>query len=635
MCLRSLLKILDNLQNSAKPNLQLLSESFLTHSLLHNDIPRIINPILLKLLAPNTARVSIRYVNIHDSDTQSEITSQDNQKVEDSHSKKIYAVSSVNGNIMYHITDDPSPKPPKRKWFTFSKSGGGGGGGNNKKYSPTIIDMTTSIVENSSSCTNNQLVSTAMKKNNNNKSTPSKLIDKTTSKTVNISGSGSNMKLFINPLSAKEIYSDGVDGSYSKLETNSQKSSMESLPSSNDTTPNSNDGIDSLYTDKDSGFDSLVMAGNNSRILQSDLILNSLSSKKLLEKFEPISDGIKDEELTSCSGVAKSSLPKSHSFDEKYRCHNGEARIGSDLENLSLVHSWSYCMSDSDNLNAELELSASAEDFFKSQSDIITIVTEIVNDIVDKVCALNNNHRPTDLDLKPVKFNNTTPQQQQQQSKNCVLYPIHTHICLYYDLFDSNQVIYALQTLKNSIVCNPQLFIRCLATSGIKNLKNNDILMLLAKHRKSLLGLNFNGELNPEYINFYRGYMFLDVIISICLNYSRTFYPYIDDLHITSQEMNNNLKIQLESLEILDIIVKNLIIMVKESSKGFSSYIGDMLVKCKLQKILLHCLLTSVRSFDEDMTFAEEVLLYNRFQLYDGNSKVGEHIEAYQIQLLR
>lgn len=129
--------------------------------------------------------------------------------------------------------------------------------------------------------------------------------------------------------------------------------------------------------------------------------------------------------------------------------------------------------------------------------------------------------------------------------------------------------------------------------------------------------------------------MFLDVVVSVCLNYARTFYPLLEDASSIAEEVANNLKIQLESLEILDIVVRNLVSMVGENSKGFSSYIADLLVKCKLQKILLNCLLTSVRSFDEDMTFAEEVLAFNNFRLNDGGNKVGEHVEAFQIQILR
>ncbi|KAJ8968479.1 hypothetical protein NQ317_003637 [Molorchus minor] len=429
---RSLLKVLDNLENRARPTLQLLAESFLTHSLLHSDIPRIINPILLKLLASNTCRVSIRHVNIQDADAQNDLTFHDNKKNEDAQTKKVYAVSSINGNIMYHVTDGPSPKPPKKKWLAFSKTG--------KKYSSSVINMTTSITEDSNIVT---------KKNKDFKSfNVSPRLDKS---------SKGNIKLIINPLSSKEVWFLFQTG----ITLIIGKSVL-----SNEYTHTSND--DSLLRncqtdnggDRDSGFDSLK---NKSQPELMSVITNGkdFATKSLLESMEPISEGIKAQAINGKVGIGK--LPKSHSFDEKM--NNMQT---SDMES-SLVQSWSYCISDSSNLHCELELSKNR---VCSREDDVDFIPQ----------------RPTDLDLKP-KMNSCT-------TKNFVLYPIHSHICLYYEIFDSNQVLYALQTLKNCILSNPQLFIKCLATSGIKNLKNNEILYLLARHRKSLLGFGFGGGIS-------------------------------------------------------------------------------------------------------------------------------------------
>lgn len=589
------MKILDNLQNDQHQELKLLAENFLTHSLLHNDIPRILNPILMKLLASNTARVSIKHVNIQDSDSQSDVASQDNNKFQDVQAKKVYAVSSVNGNIMYHVTDSPSPKPTKRKWFTFSKTG--------KKFT-TAVNMTTSITEDSNIVT---------RKNKDFKGINA---------SPKLEKGLKNVKLIINPLSAKEVYPTGLDGSYSKLDS---PSTLDSLSSSNESIHDSfEESITRNYPqengyDRDSGFDSLKHKSHPE--LTNANYGKEFNTKSLLESIEPISDGIKAE--TANDVILK--IPKSHSFDEKMAIDKN-----SDIEN-NLVQSWSYCISDSANLhaNCELELSKSAEDFFRGKNEEYAVVTDILNFIIDKVCSQVSDgplQRPTDLDLK-AKMN--------QYSKNVVLFPIHSHLCLYYDLFDSNQVLYAMHILKNCIISTPQMFIKCLATSGIKNLKNNEILNLLARHRKSLLGYGFTGELSNEHLNFYRGYMFLDVIILICLNFTRTFYPFLNDPLLTPEEVQNNLKIQLDSLEILNIIIKNLKILSEENSKGFSSYIADLLIKCKLQKILLNCLLTCVRSSDEDITFADEILAFNEFQFCDKNNKVGKHVEAFQIQILR
>lgn len=134
------MKILDNLQNPQRTNIRLLTETFLTHSLYRNDISRIINPIFLKLLNPGTARISIRFVNIQDTDSPGDNAYQyDALKNEDLVIKNVYAVSNVDGNVMYHVANDPSPKQAKKKWYLFSKAG--------KKYTQ-VINMTTTITDN-------------------------------------------------------------------------------------------------------------------------------------------------------------------------------------------------------------------------------------------------------------------------------------------------------------------------------------------------------------------------------------------------------------------------------------------------------------------------------------------------------
>lgn len=113
---------------------------------------------------------------------------------------------------------------------------------------------------------------------------------------------------------------------------------------------------------------------------------NETAKKNLLEHLEPISDGIKAQ-----NGIK---LPKSQSFEEK---NSSEQHA----EGASLVHSWSYCISDSDNVNAELELSMSAEEFFSDTDHAVVI--EVLNEILNNVCneVDKRSSRPLDLDLKP------------------------------------------------------------------------------------------------------------------------------------------------------------------------------------------------------------------------------------------
>lgn len=72
----------------------------------------------------------------------------------------------------------------------------------------------------------------------------------------------------------------------------------------------------------------------------------------------------------------------------------------------------------------------------------------------------------------------------------------------------------------------------------------------------------------------------------------------------------------------------------------------DLLTKCKVQKVALHCLVSSVLSmksaqkeYDEVFTFTEEIMLFNDPILESDINKckyrASDHTEAFQIQLLR
>lgn len=56
------------------------------------------------------------------------------------------------------------------------------------------------------------------------------------------------------------------------------------------------------------------------------------------------------------------------------------------------------------------------------------------------------------------------------------------------------------------------------------------------------------------------------------------------------------LKVQLASAELLMLICSELIYIVHDSGKGFACYIADLLSRCKVQKVVLHCVLSSVYS---------------------------------------
>jgi hypothetical protein len=106
---KSLLKMLDNLLLVESCPLKLLAQSWLLHSFLRGDISRLLDPLLLMLLDPVTARMSVLHVSIEHSNTVLTCAMKDAENGDDldenSTTAKIYAVSSVDGNVIYHVSD--------------------------------------------------------------------------------------------------------------------------------------------------------------------------------------------------------------------------------------------------------------------------------------------------------------------------------------------------------------------------------------------------------------------------------------------------------------------------------------------------------------------------------------------------
>ena len=94
---RCLLVLLDWLSLDPSPQ-KTVAENWLIQTLLRNDLSRVLDPVLLKLLQPHSARVSIRHVTVQPSDA-------DNQEQEiKEREDDIYAISSEDGHVIYHVT---------------------------------------------------------------------------------------------------------------------------------------------------------------------------------------------------------------------------------------------------------------------------------------------------------------------------------------------------------------------------------------------------------------------------------------------------------------------------------------------------------------------------------------------------
>lgn len=102
------------------------------------------------------------------------------------------------------------------------------------------------------------------------------------------------------------------------------------------------------------------------------------------------------------------------------------------------------------------------------------------------------------------------------------------------------------------------------------------------------------------------------------------------------------LQVQISSVELLSLISCELCGIVRDSGHGLACYLADLLTRVKLQKVLLHCVLSTVlqqqnknRSSSHHNSFTHEILMFNEDDDDVKVDGVSRHSEAFQVQLLR
>ena len=58
-------------------------------------------------------------------------------------------------------------------------------------------------------------------------------------------------------------------------------------------------------------------------------------------------------------------------------------------------------------------------------------------------------------------------------------------------------------------------------------------------------------------------------------------------------------KVQLASIDLLIVLVSELILVVKDNGKAYATYINDLFLRCKVQKVVLHSLIASVHDMQQ------------------------------------
>lgn len=272
-----------------------------------------------------------------------------------------------------------------------------------------------------------------------------------------------------------------------------------------------------------------------------------------------------------------------------------------------------------------------------------TVVRSILDEILD-LATSSELKEPLDSasqnavgdDITRLEASSSTP------SGQLTSHPLHTHLLLYCQVFDSQKTLYALTVLKTIIESNPRVALCSMATTSVSSSlsqRGAQLQTLLARHRKSVFGNNFHGELAPEALSGYRSSMFLEVLVSACLYFVRSYYPSLPQTHLTPAELSGNRDVRLLCCELLRLVFSELVAVVRDSGRSFAIYLNDLLTRCKVQKALLHCLVASVYGFqkppsENDNALTVGIIEFNE-KIPSGEGLAEDFQETFQVYLLQ
>lgn len=217
------------------------------------------------------------------------------------------------------------------------------------------------------------------------------------------------------------------------------------------------------------------------------------------------------------------------------------------------------------------------------------------------------------------------------------IHSLHMHVLLYTQKYDCQRTLYSLSTLQAMLSACPRLIVTAMVTTSISSFRTPQLAKLqsmLARHRKSVFGKNFFGELPSDSISGYRSSMFIEIIISVALYFIRSYYPDFMLSDLSPDELHGNKEVHIVSAEVLTLLMSELVTLIKQSGKNFMSYIKDLMTRCKVQKAILHCAAASVhnarcKNEDEKANKITEAIICFKEESLDNSLN-----ETFQIKLL-
>ena len=269
------------------------------------------------------------------------------------------------------------------------------------------------------------------------------------------------------------------------------------------------------------------------------------------------------------------------------------------------------------------------------------VITNLLEELIDKV--VYDLEESSESEDSQTAITNSETISINTNSRPVTLSQLHSHMLLYQQVYDSKRTLYALTTLWNIILTEPQKVLFSMATTSISNrlgLRSQELQAICARHRNALFGKGFYSDLSSDLITSFRSSSFLEVIVSTCMQYLRSYYPSLPQTRLNEEEVVGNQKVRIVSCEVLRLIFNQLTVAIK-GKPTFSTYLHDMLMRCKVQKSILQCIVSSVYNFQEkkepnntcDTAFADALIQFNECQT-NGSTGFQEDLQKSLLKLL-
>lgn len=195
-----------------------------------------------------------------------------------------------------------------------------------------------------------------------------------------------------------------------------------------------------------------------------------------------------------------------------------------------------------------------------------------------------------------------------------LFHELHVHMLLYgesgrvVDLGRAEtafRILTALLCPRGSPVSN-RMLLSCLVSSGTAT-QNGDssaggtsaltvsLVDLMAKHVRAILGQHFWGVTGDEDPSKHRHLTLLELLITISLHFLRSFFLNSPICPVTQSDLVMAWKCKIAALDFLTELLGELCGMIcEQQSRPFVMFVQSVLSRSKLQKCLLHLLLTAV-----------------------------------------